>query len=149
MSRGSILEPIVSRYGSALVHTKVVFNLWQHKVVKHLEIGLVIDVPVKKVWPNGVVPHWPDPHNKLVSRRGFVVHKVFRWITTVCIMDDVVVRTIPVYLKYSLISLYYLRHKCLRLSQQPLAVLDSFFWISFTQMMTYLHICMDATLCLS
>ena len=48
MSWGSILEPIGSRYGSVLVHTKDVVNLWQHEVVKHLQIGLTIYVPVKK-----------------------------------------------------------------------------------------------------
>ena len=57
MSWGSIREPIGSRCGSVLVHTKDVFNLWQHEFVKHLQIGLAIDVPVKKVWPNEVVPH--------------------------------------------------------------------------------------------
>ena len=58
MSWGSILEPIGSRYGSVLVQTKDVFNLWQHEVaIKHLQIGLTIDVPLKKVWSNDVVPH--------------------------------------------------------------------------------------------
>ena len=63
MSCGFILEPIGSRYGSVLVHTEDILNLWEHEVVKHLQIGLAIDhveVPVKKVWPNEpnkVVPH--------------------------------------------------------------------------------------------
>ena len=57
MSCGSILVPIGSRYGSVLVHTEDIFNLLQHEVVKHLQIGLAIDVPVKKVSPNEVVPH--------------------------------------------------------------------------------------------
>ena len=47
MSCGSILEPIGSRYGSVLVHTEDIFNLWQHEVVKLLQIGLPIDVPKK------------------------------------------------------------------------------------------------------
>ena len=96
MSWGSILEPIGSRYGSFLVHTKDVFNLRQHEVVKHLQIDLAIDVPVKKAWPDEVVPHLPDPYSKLLSRRGFVEDKVFRWITTGCITGNVVVRDIPV-----------------------------------------------------
>ena len=57
MSWGSILEQMGSRYGSILVHTENVFNLWQHEVVKHLQIGLAIHIPVKTVWPNEVVPH--------------------------------------------------------------------------------------------
>ena len=61
-----------SRYGSILVHTKDVFNLWQHGVAKHLQIGPAIDVPVKKVWPNKVAPHYSEPYKKLFSRRGFV-----------------------------------------------------------------------------
>ena len=56
-SWSSILEPISSSYGSVVVHTKDVFNLWQHEGVKHLQIGLAIDVPVKKLRPNQVVPH--------------------------------------------------------------------------------------------
>ena len=48
------------------------FSTCGNKVVKHFQIGLAIDVLVKKVWPNEVVP---KPDSQLFSRRGFVIDK--------------------------------------------------------------------------
>ena len=117
-----------SRCGSILVHTKDVFNLWQYGVVKHLQIGLAYDVPVKKVWPNKVAPHYSEPYNKLFFRRGFVVNslQVDHHVVHINIASSPVIIWV--------ISAWGFP------SSNELAVLDSSFRISFAQLMPYLHI---------